>query len=123
MIYFYLAIGGVLGVWARYGLTKAVQSVFAGSFPLGTLVVNVLGSFILAFLFVETLERLTLPPAIRTGILTGGIGAFTTFSTFMVETLTLLEEGETGKAIAYLTLSIVFGLIAAFGGVYLSRNL
>lgn len=123
MVYVYLAIGGVLGVWARYGLTKAVQSVFTGDFPFGTLVVNVLGSFILAFLFVETLERLTLPPAIRTGLLTGGIGAFTTFSTFMVETLTLLEEGETGKAFAYLALSIVLGLIAAFGGVYLSRNL
>ena len=123
MVYFYLAVGGVLGVWARYGLTKAVQSVFTGEFPLGTLVVNVLGSFVLAFLFVETLERLTLPPAVRTGILTGGIGAFTTFSTFMVETLTLLEEGETGKAVAYLALSIVLGLIAAFGGVYLSRNL
>ncbi len=123
MVYLYLAIGGVLGVWARYGLTKAVQSVFTGEFPLGTLVVNVLGSFILAFLFVETLERLSLPPAVRTGILTGGIGAFTTFSTFMVETMTLLEEGETGKAAAYLGLSVVLGLIAAFGGVYVSRNL
>lgn len=123
MIYLYLAVGGVFGVWARYGLTRFVQDILPGNFPFGTLAVNVIGSFVLAFLFVETVERLTLSPALRAGILTGGIGAFTTFSTFIVETVTLLEEGETVKALAYLAVSVVLGLIAAFAGIYLSRNL
>lgn len=123
MIYLYLALGGVFGVWARYGLTRLVQDILPGNFPFGTLAVNVIGSFALAFLFVETVERLTLPPALRAGILTGGIGAFTTFSTFIVETITLLEEGETVKALVYLAASVALGLIAAFAGIYLSRNL
>lgn len=123
MIYLYLAVGGVVGVWARYGLTKAVHSVVSGDFPFGTLVVNVAGSFILAFLFVLTLEKLTLSPPLRTGILTGGLGAFTTFSTFVMEAMVLLERGETLKAAAYLLASVVLGLLAAFAGLYLSRKL
>lgn len=123
VIYLYLAVGGVLGVWARYGLTRAVQGVTSSDFPFGTLVVNVAGSFILAFLFVLTLERLTLSPPVRTGILTGGLGAFTTFSTFIMETMVLFERGETLKAASYLVASVVLGLLAAFAGLYLSRKL
>lgn len=118
-----LAIGGICGVYARYGLTQLIQTIFGRSFPLATLVVNVLGSFLLAFLFVETLERLTLSPATRAGLLTGGLGAFTTFSTFILEAATLVEDGETTKAILYLVLSVGLGLIAAFGGIFIARNL
>lgn len=123
MIYVYLAVGGILGVWARYGLTKVVHGVVTSDFPFGTLVVNVVGSFVLAFLFVLTLEKLTIPPPVRTGILTGGLGAFTTFSTFIMETLVLFERGEAVKAAVYLVASVVLGLLAAFAGLYLSRKL
>lgn len=122
-VYVALAIGGILGVYARYWLTLLIQNVFGQGFPLATLSVNVLGSFLLAFLFVETLERIALPPALRTGILTGGLGAFTTFSTFMMEAMLLIEDGQTGKALLYLALSIALGLGAAFAGLYMARNL
>jgi len=122
-VYIALAIGGTLGVFARYWLTQVIQTVFGHAFPLATLSINVLGSFLLAFLFVETLERVSLSPALRTGILTGGLGAFTTFSTFMMEAMLLVEDGQTGKAVLYLALSVGLGLAAAFGGVYVARNL
>jgi len=121
--YFALAVGGVLGCWARYGLTQLIQSLFGRNFPLATLCVNVLGSFALAFLFVLTLERVVISPVVRTGMLTGGLGAFTTFSTFMMEALLLVEEGEAAKAVLYLALSLSLGLSAAFAGVLLARNL
>lgn len=120
--YIALAIGGVIGVFARYGLTQLIQTAGGRQFPFATLTINVLGCFIMAFLFVETMDRLTLSPAVRIGILTGGLGAFTTFSTFIMETVLLIENGESGKAVLYLALSIVLGLIAAFGAVFIARN-
>ncbi|MGH8321020.1 MAG: fluoride efflux transporter FluC, partial [Gammaproteobacteria bacterium] len=81
------------------------------------------GCFLMGFLFFETLERLSVSPVMRTAILTGGLGGFTTFSTFSLESLLLLEDGETGYAILYLLLSVFLGLFAAFLGAYVSRNL
>jgi fluoride exporter len=79
--------------------------------------INVTGSFLMGFLFVETLERLTLSPALRTGILTGVLGGYTTFSTFEMETLLLAENGEFMKAL-YAVPSAGLGFAAAFGGAY-----
>lgn len=121
--YIALAIGGVLGVYARYGLTRFIQSLYGQDFPLATLIVNLVGTFLLAFLFVQTLERVTISPAVRTGILTGGLGAFTTFSTFIMEALLLIEDGQAGKAALYLALSVGLGLAAAFCAVYIARNI
>jgi CrcB protein len=85
--------------------------------------INIMGSFIMGFLFVETLERLTLAPSLRTGILTGFIGGYTTFSTFEMESLLLAEGGELLKAALYVALSVGLGFVAAFGGAYIARNL
>ncbi|MHB8564892.1 MAG: fluoride efflux transporter FluC, partial [Acidiferrobacteraceae bacterium] len=68
------------------------------------------------------LAHLSVTPAIRAGILTGVIGGFTTFSTFAMETILLAEEGESGKAVLYVVLSIVLGITAAFGGVALAHT-
>jgi fluoride exporter len=68
-------------------------------------------------------ERLTISPYLRIGILTGFIGGFTTFSTFVMETLLIAEQGEEGKSLLYVALSLVLGLVAGFGGVYIARNL
>ena len=121
--YIALAIGGVLGVYARYGLTRFIQGLYGQSFPLATLIVNLSGTFLLAFLFILTLERVAIVPAVRTGIMTGGLGAFTTFSTFIMEALILVEDGQLGKAALYLALSIGLGMAVAFGAVYIARNL
>ncbi|MGO9742190.1 MAG: fluoride efflux transporter CrcB [Roseiarcus sp.] len=121
--YVAIAIGGALGCWARYAQTNLVQTVYGRDFPYATMSINVIGSFLMGFLFIETLERLTLPPALRTGILTGVLGGYTTFSTFEMETVLLAEGGEALKAALYAFLSVGLGFLGAFGGAYIARNL
>jgi fluoride exporter len=121
--YVAIAIGGVLGCWARFAQTNLVQAVYGRDFPFATMSINVIGSFLMGFLFIETLERLTLSPVLRTGILTGALGGYTTFSTFEMETLLLAEGGELFKAALYAALSVGLGFLAAFGGAYIARNL
>jgi len=121
--YVAIAIGGTLGCWARFAQTNLVQAVYGRDFPFATMSINVSGSFLMGFLFIETLERLTLSPAIRTGVLTGVLGGYTTFSTFEMETLLLAESGELLKAALYVVLSVGLGFVAAFGGAYIARNL
>jgi CrcB protein len=121
--YVAIAIGGTLGCWARYAQTNLVQAVFGRDFPLATLNINVIGSFLMGFLFIVTLERLMIPPSVRGGVLTGVLGGYTTFSTFEMETLLLAEGGEFLKAALYVVLSVGVGFAAAFGGAYIARNL
>ena len=121
--YVAIAIGGVLGCWARYAMTNLVQAIYGRDFPYATLTINVLACFLMGFLFEETLERLTISPVLRVGILTGFIGGFSTFSTFAMETLLLTEQGEPAKGLLYVVVSIVFGLAAVTGGVYIARSL
>jgi len=123
LTYAAIAIFGVLGCWARYAMTQLVQGLIGEDFPYATLIINVLGSFLMGFLFIATLERLTISPVLRTGILTGFLGGFTTFSTFSMESLLLAEQGAPGKAATYVLLSVALGLIGAFGGVFIARNL
>jgi CrcB protein len=120
---FALAVGGTLGCWARYGMTVLVQAVYGRDFPYATLSINVLGSFLMGFLFIETLERLTISPELRTGVLTGFLGGFTTFSTYSMEVLLLVGQGENVKAMLYVVLSAILGFGAAFAGAYIARNL
>jgi len=121
--YIAIAIGGVLGCWARYAMTNLVQAIYGREFPYATLSINLLACFMMGFLFEETLERMTISPVLRVGILTGFIGGFSTFSTFAMETLLLAEQGEPAKSLLYVLLSIVFGLVAVTGGVYIARSL
>src|SRR5271168_1907569 len=121
--YVAIAIGGALGCWARFAQTNLVQAIYGRDFPYATLSINVLGSFLMGFLFIETLERLTISPALRTGILTGVLGGYTTFSTFEMETLLLVEQGEPVRAVLYIVLSVGLGFLCAFGGAYIARNL
>jgi CrcB protein len=104
-------------------MTNLVQTIYGRDFPYATLSINLLGAFLMGFLFIETLERLTISPALRTGILTGVLGGYTTFSTFEMETLLLVEQGEVLKGLLYVILSVVLGYLCAFGGAYIARNL
>ncbi|CAZ88778.1 putative fluoride ion transporter CrcB [Thiomonas arsenitoxydans] len=123
MTYVFIALFAIIGAFARYGQSIVVQGVLGRSFPFATLSINVLGSFLMGFLFFETLERINLSPELRTGILTGGLGAYTTFSTFSLESLNLIENGEMVKAGLYIGASVVLSVAAAMFGAYLSRNM
>ena len=118
-----IAAFAALGAWARYGQTLLVQSLFGREFPWATLSINVLGSFLMGFSFFLTLDRVNLSPELRVGLLTGGLGAYTTFSTFSLETLTLFENGEALRAVLYILASVALSVFAALLGAYLSRNL
>ena len=111
LTYLAIAVGGTFGCWARYAMTNLVQAIYGRDFPYATLSINLLGSFLMGFLFIETLERLTISPALRTGILTGVLGGYTTFSTFEMETLLLVEQGEAVKAGFYVALSVGLGFL------------
>ena len=121
--YVAVALGGVFGCCARYGVTQAVQLFYGKSFPLATLVINVSGCLAMGFLFYLTLERVSVSPSMRVAILTGVLGGFTTFSTFAMEALLLAEDGETGYAVSYILLSVFLGLGAAWLGAWCARSI
>ncbi|MBU6470998.1 MAG: fluoride efflux transporter CrcB [Gammaproteobacteria bacterium] len=121
--YVAVAVGGAIGCCARLGVTQEVQTIYGRDFPLATLVINVLGCLLVGFVFFATLERLNVSPMMRAAIITGGLGGFTTFSTFAMESLLLIENGETARAVLYLALSVGLGLTAAFTGAYIARSL
>ena len=117
-----IAVGGVLGALARYGLARLIP-VSAHEFPWATFWTNVSGSLALGFILVLLLERY--PPArhARAFIGTGFIGAYTTFSTFAVETDLLVKDGNAVTAIAYVAASLVVGLLAAWTGITVARRI
>ncbi|TDJ66705.1 MAG: fluoride efflux transporter CrcB [Proteobacteria bacterium] len=118
-----IAGGGAVGAVLRYWVSSGTHALLGRDFPYGTLVVNVLGSFAIGFLFVFFLERMTLSGEWRAGILVGVLGAFTTFSTFSIETLNLLEEGAHLKASLNVALSVALCLAGAWFGLLLGRTL
>ena len=125
MVYSYIAvaIGGIFGCLARFGLTQLIQSVYGNEFPLATFCINVIGCFFMGFFFYEMLDKVQVTPALRAGVLTGVIGGFTTFSTFGMETINLIEGGQTRTAFIYLSASVVCGLTAVIVGAYIARRL
>lgn len=117
-----IAAGGAAGALARYYLSVATYSVLGRGFPYGTLVVNIVGSLLMGYLFVLFTEKLAVSAVMRAGILVGLLGAFTTFSTFSLETLNLVEEGEISKAALNVFISVTLCIIAAWAGMILGRQ-
>jgi CrcB protein len=121
-IVFGIAVAGAAGALARYWVDGLVAE-RAGGFPWGTLVVNVTGTFALGVLFVLTTERLAVEPWVRTTVGIGFLGAYTTFSTFSLETYRLLEDGALWLALANALGSLVAGLAAVAAGIAFGRAL
>jgi len=118
-----IAAGGAMGAVLRWWGGGAIQRLAGGSFPWGTLAVNVLGSFLLGFLFVWLLERSTVGELTRLAITVGFLGAFTTFSTFSVETVRLMNEGALTLAMGNVLSQIVLCVCLAWLGMHLARIL
>ena len=118
-----IAAGGALGALARYGMSNGVYALLGRSFPYGTLAVNVLGSLLMGFLYVMLIERMSASPEIRAILLIGFLGSFTTFSTFSMETLTLLEQAQLFKAGLNVLLSVLLCLAATWSGIIFARVL
>ncbi len=106
-----LMLGGALGTLARYLVTLASQSLLTTSFPLGTILVNVLGCYLIALL-TDLRHGGLLPPAWHFALGTGFLGAFTTFSTFALEGHTLGQQGAWNRATLYVFANLVLGYLA-----------
>jgi CrcB protein len=117
----WVGLGGFLGAIARYTLALWVDARMATPFPVATLLINVTGSFVLGALS-GALEFSALPPEVRLTLGVGFLGAYTTFSTFTYETLRLVEAGDAGLALGYVTASLIAGLAAAMLGLALGRG-
>ncbi|HAJ91862.1 MAG TPA: fluoride efflux transporter CrcB [Gammaproteobacteria bacterium] len=118
-----IAAGGAVGALLRYWTSTAVHSRLGTAFPYGTLAVNVLGSLLMGFLYIWLIERMAAGPALRAFLLIGVLGAFTTFSTFSMETLNLMEAGHPGKALANMLVSVIVCVASAGLGVLAARQL
>ena len=119
----FIAAGGALGAVMRFMVSNAVYSVAGRDFPYGTLAVNVLGSLLMGALYVLLVERLTDAIEWRAFLLIGVLGAFTTFSTFSMETVALLEGGEPFRALMNILLSVTDFVLARGVAVVAVRQL
>lgn len=116
-----IMVGGAVGAVSRYGMSHFVYVLAGRGFPYGTLAVNVLGSFLMGFLSVYLLAKVSFDPVVRFAILVGFLGSFTTFSTFSMDTLTLIESGSIGRAVINVAVSVCASLAAVWVGVILAR--
>lgn len=119
-----IAVGGAIGAILRYLVSGWAYSAipFLDGFPWGTFVVNMLGAFLIGFLW-QLLDYTTISPELRLLVFTGGLGAFTTFSTFEWESFNLLRDRDLGLALLNLFGQLALGLVFVYLGVVLGRLL
>ena len=120
--YLAVVIGGGTGALARYVAASAIMTRFGGKFPLGTLVINVTGSFLIGFLMTMLTERLQLDPRWRLLLVVGFLGGYTTFSSFEWETYTTVREGGLWTGMLNVVSSVMLGYLAVTLGSVLARR-
>jgi CrcB protein len=123
--YFWVAIGGALGTTARYWLSGVVARSVGETFPWGTLVINVTGSFVIGFFGALTGPdgRVFVGSTARQFVMVGMCGGYTTFSSFSLQTLNLMNDGEWSQAGANIGLSVLLCMIAVWAGVVLAGSI
>ncbi len=122
-MWLYIAMGGALGAVSRYGVTLGAARLGATGFPYATLTVNVVGSFLIGLFVAWIGGRTEINPALRPLIQVGFLGALTTFSTFSLDALILLEQGRFTQAGLYIAASVLVCLAACFIGLLAGRSL
>lgn len=115
-----LLAGGAAGTLARYGVSGLAHRYFTGTFPYGTLAVNLLGSLIIGFLW-GAMENSSAPSLLRTFLFIGILGGFTTFSSYSLETLNLFRDGEFKMAAINILANNILGIILVFAGFFSSK--
>lgn len=120
--YLAISVGGALGANTRYLVASWATTQWGAQFPVGTLFINVSGSCVLGVYLTLATERFTGHPAVRLLVATGFLGAYTTFSTFSVEALRLIETGDAAAAIGYMVASVVLSIVAAAIGMIVAHT-
>jgi len=119
----YIAAGSAIGGVSRYLLGGFLQRQTAGTFPIGTLLINISGSFLLGLILRYAVDTPTLTPEARGFLTVGFCGGYTTFSTFSYETVALMEDGQWPRAAMYVSLSVGLSVLATFLGFAAAREL
>lgn len=116
-----IAFGGASGALCRYWLVSLINKDRSGLFPLGTISVNIIGSFCIGIFYVLIVEKMSLHPDWRDVVMIGFLAAFTTFSTFSLDTIVLLEQGYLANAALYVGSSVFMCLFACWLGIVITR--
>jgi CrcB protein len=121
--YLLVAVGGALGSIARYGAGVLVGQIWSATFPLATMLINIVGSCAMGvFIGLITRTTPTWQSDARLFVAVGILGGFTTFSSFSLDTISMLERGEVGPALLYVLVSVIVGIAALYGGLVLMRG-
>jgi CrcB protein len=120
-VVFAVALGGMIGTLVRYATGNWVTSHFPLHFYSATLAVNLVGCLMIGYLYGLFLMRPEVPEALRAGLMVGFLGGLTTFSSFSLDTLRLLENGQAPVAIGYAAISVLGGLLATWAGLTLTK--
>ncbi len=121
-IWLAVAIGGALGAVLRFAVSRGAASAFGTGFPWGTLIVNAAGAFAIGFLAAWFASRFAIAPALRALVLTGVLGALTTFSTFSLETLELAQTAVFGRMTANIVANLGLSLALVWTGYALGAR-
>lgn len=116
-----IAIGGALGAVSRYIIIGLITDWLGKNFPYGTLAVNVIGSFFIGVLYVIVVQKMHVSPELKSIMVVGFLGAFTTFSTFSLEAFNFINEGLVLNAITYILSSVILCIMSVWAGVSVAK--
>lgn len=121
--YLLLAVFGLMGIFARYGLNSLTLKVFGSLSPVTTAAINIFGSFAIEVCYVLSTDKSFISEDLRIALMSGLLGGFTTFSAFSLETVAMFAAGRHVMAGTYIAATVAGGIMAALGGIYLAKLL